>query len=113
MESSPRHHEWIKVPAGDRDVNCFVAYPEISGQASVVIAIHENRGLTDWVKSFADQLAAEGFIVITPDLLSDFSDDMSGTSDFETSDMARNAIYKLKANPVKADLIAVQKMHLD
>ncbi|MFB6317634.1 dienelactone hydrolase family protein [Saccharicrinis sp. FJH54] len=109
LDASPRHQEWIKVKSGDRDVNCFVVYPETSKKATVVIAIHENRGLTDWVRSFADQLAGKGFIVVAPDLLSDFGPSINGTSDFKTSDEARNAIYALKPDQVMNDLNAVQK----
>lgn len=109
LENSPRHNEWVKVTSGDREVNCFVAYPEIEKNATIVIAIHENRGLTDWVRSFADQLAGKGFIVIAPDLLSDFGPDIASTADFKNSDEARNGIYALKPNQVKQDLNAVQK----
>jgi carboxymethylenebutenolidase len=38
-------------------------------KAPVVIVIHENTGLTNWARSVADQLAAEGFIAIAPDLI--------------------------------------------
>ncbi|MGQ8336563.1 dienelactone hydrolase family protein [Sunxiuqinia sp. A32] len=108
LEKSPRHHEWVKVKAGEREVSCFIAFPEISGKATVVIVIHENRGLTDWVRSFADQIAQAGYIAIAPDLLSDFSEAHQKTSDFPTSDEARNAIYQLNADQVKNDLNAVQ-----
>jgi carboxymethylenebutenolidase len=36
----------------------------------VVVVIHEIFGLTDWIRAVTDQLAAEGFIAIAPDLLS-------------------------------------------
>ncbi len=108
LDNSPRHQEWVKVKAGNRNVNCFVVYPETSEKATAVIAIHENRGLTDWVRSFADQLAAEGFIVVAPDLLSDFNENMKATADFANPDDARNAIYELPPDQVKGDLNAVQ-----
>ncbi|HKJ43233.1 MAG TPA: dienelactone hydrolase family protein [Sunxiuqinia sp.] len=109
LESSPRHNEWADVSAGDREVHCFVAYPEVAGKATVAIVIHENRGLTDWVRSFCDQLAAAGYIAIAPDLLSGFSEKFDRTSEFPNSDDARNAIYELKPDQVKDDLNAVQK----
>lgn len=109
LENSPRHNEWVNVKSGEREVNCFVAYPEVSEKATVIIVIHENRGMTDWVRSFADQLAAEGYIAVAPDLLSDFSAEYRKTSDFATSDDARNAIYQLDNNVVQADLNATQQ----
>jgi carboxymethylenebutenolidase len=35
----------------------------------VVLVVHEIFGLSSWVRSVADQLAADGFIAIAPDLL--------------------------------------------
>ncbi len=71
LEASPRHGEWVTVPAamGDK-VEAWVVYPERKDPAPVVIVIHEIFGLSDWVRSVADQLAAEGFIAVAPDLLS-------------------------------------------
>lgn len=109
LEDSPRHHEWVEVKSGNRVVHSFVAYPEKSGNTLSVVVIHENRGLTDWVRSFADQLAANGYIAIAPDLLSGFSPEADRTSDFSSSDEARNAIYRLNAEQITEDLNSVQK----
>ncbi|HEX2164850.1 MAG TPA: dienelactone hydrolase family protein [Thermoanaerobaculia bacterium] len=110
LEASPRHHEWVEVPAGQgRTVRSFVAYPESSEGALAVIVLHENRGLTDWVRSFADQLAAAGYLAIAPDLLSGFSGERAHTGAFPTSDAAREAIYQLDADRVTSDLLAVEK----
>lgn len=108
LEDSPRHHEWVKVKSGDREVHCFVVFPEVSKEATVAIVIHENRGLTDWVRSFSDQLAKAGYIAVAPDLLSGFSSEYKKTSGFPSSDDARNAIYELAAEQVQNDLNAVQ-----
>ena len=71
LNSSPRHGEWVTYDAGEGDmVRAWITYPERSDQAPVVIVIHEIFGLTDWIRSVADQLAAEGFIAVAPDLLS-------------------------------------------
>ncbi len=110
LEESPRHHEWVTVSApGDRTVHSFVAYPEREESTPAVIVIHENRGLTDWVRSAADQVAAAGYIAIAPDLLSEFDSEHERTSDFESSDAARSAIYELDGEQVIADLQAVQE----
>lgn len=89
-------------------MHCFVAFPEVSEEATVAIVIHENRGLTDWVRSFSDQLAEAGYIAVAPDMLSGFSSEHRKTSDFPSSDDARNAIYELDPEQVKNDLNAVQ-----
>jgi carboxymethylenebutenolidase len=46
-----------------------VVYPERATKAPVVVVVHEIFGLSSWVRSVADQLAADGFIAIAPDLL--------------------------------------------
>lgn len=104
LEKSPRHHEWVEIPAGDQTLKAFVVYPEISEKAKTVIVIHENRGLTDWVRSFADQLAEKGFIALAPDMLSGFSEEYTQTSEFPSSDEARNAIYELESSLVTSYL---------
>jgi len=71
LESSPRHGEWVTVDAGGGDtVDLWVVYPERSDRAPVVLVVHEIFGLSDWVRAAADQLAAEGFIAVAPDLIS-------------------------------------------
>ena len=109
LENSPRHHEWAEISYDDRIVHTFVAYPEVSENALAVIVIHENRGLTDWVRSFADQMAEAGYIALAPDLLSGFSEKFQKTSDFPVSDDARSAIYELDPDQVTQDLLAVQQ----
>tara|TARA_R110000868_G_scaffold383578_7_gene650665 strand:+ start:17133 stop:17939 length:807 start_codon:yes stop_codon:yes gene_type:complete len=104
LESSPRHHEWVQIESNDRTLHTFIAYPEVSESATVVIVIHENRGLNDWARSFADQLAEKGFIAVAPDLISNTVDGFEKTTDFATSDDARSAIYGLDPDFVTEDL---------
>lgn len=108
LEDSPRHHEWIEIDADGRTIHAFASFPEREDDAPAVLVIHENRGLTDWVRSFADQVSAAGYLAIAPDLLSEFDEEHERTSDFETSDAARNAIYALNADQVTEDLHAVR-----
>lgn len=109
LEQSPRHLEWTTLDAGDgRTLHAFVEYPERHADALAVIVIHENRGLTDWVRSFADQLAEAGFIAIAPDLLSGFDAEHARTSDFASEDAAREAISRLDPERVTSDLAALQ-----
>jgi carboxymethylenebutenolidase len=107
LESSPRHHEWAAIQHGDRTVHTFVVFPSSSAKATAVIVIHENRGLTDWARGVADQLAEAGYIALAPDLLSGTAPGGGKTNDFPTSDAAREAIYALPPDQVTADLDAV------
>ncbi|MFQ5628421.1 MAG: dienelactone hydrolase family protein [bacterium] len=107
LNESPRHHEWVQIRSGDRVVHCFLVFPEVKEKVPVVLVIHENRGLNDWVRSLADQLAEAGYIAIAPDLLSGMGPDGGKTSDFPDRNAARDAIYKLTQEQVTADLHAV------
>jgi carboxymethylenebutenolidase len=107
LEKSPRHQEWAAIKSGDRTVNAFVVYPEVKGKAPVIIVIHENSGLTDWARTVADQLAANGYIAIAPDLLTGMAPAEMKAADFPGSDAARTAIRNLKPEGVTADLNAV------
>jgi carboxymethylenebutenolidase len=70
LAASPRHGEWVMIPAGASDsVRAWVVYPERSTKAPVVVVIHEIYGLSTWIRAVTDQLAADGFIAIAPDLL--------------------------------------------
>lgn len=104
---SPRHHEWAAITHGERTVHCYVVYPEVSHKALAVIVIHENRGLNDWAKSVADQLAEKGFIAIAPDFLSGMAPGGGKTSDFADENAARDGIYQIPPEQVTADLRAV------
>jgi carboxymethylenebutenolidase len=106
LENSPRHHEWVKVKHGDREVNCYVTYPEVKDKAPVVIVIHEIFGLTDWARSVTDELAEAGYIAIAPDLLSGMAPG-GGGSDELGSDAATKVIGKLPPEQITADLNAV------
>jgi carboxymethylenebutenolidase len=106
IEKSPRHLEWVKVKHGNREVNCFIAFPEVKEKATAVVVIHEIFGLTDWVRSVADQLAEAGYIAIAPDLLSGAAPGGGGTAELGSGDAVRKAISSLPPDQVTADLNA-------
>src|SRR3954452_4183984 len=70
VDKSPRHREWVTVKHDGRSVETFVAYPERSDKAPVIVVIHEIFGMTDWVENVADEFAEAGYIAVAPDLLS-------------------------------------------
>ncbi|MBI2504330.1 MAG: dienelactone hydrolase family protein [Candidatus Latescibacteria bacterium] len=106
LNQSPRHQEWVKIPSGDRQLQAFLVFPEVAERAQAVILIHENRGLTDWVRGVADRLAEAGYIALAPDLLSGTGPGGGGTDSFASQDSARQAIYRLPPAQVSADLNA-------
>ena len=74
IAASPRHSEWVKIawaPGSPDSLMAWVVYPSTSNaHTPVVVVVHEIFGLQTWVRGVADQVAADGFIAIAPDLLS-------------------------------------------
>ena len=72
IAASPRHGEWVKVawePGSSDSLMAWIVYPSTNRTKSpVVVVVHEIFGLQTWVRGVADQVAAEGFIAIAPDL---------------------------------------------
>ena len=111
LDASPRHHEFVAVPvparAGSRTVQTFVVYPEVKQKAPVIVLIHEIFGLSDWAREMADELAAAGYIVIAPDLLSGVGPNGGGSSAFADQDATMKAVSMLDPAQVTGDLQAV------
>jgi carboxymethylenebutenolidase len=108
LQSSPRHAEWAMIataPGSKDSIAAWVVYPEVKKNAPVVVVIHEIFGLTAWVRSVADQLAADGYIAIAPDLLS--MERGGATTDTLTWDAARTMIRNVTPEKMNAMVAAV------
>jgi len=105
----------VEVDNNGKNIFSRVVYPEIDTPAPVVLVLHENNWLTDRVRQMADDIAAQGYIAVAPDLLSSFSEDRTRTSDFETEDEATQALYTLDDETIMSDVQAVYTyaMNLD
>jgi carboxymethylenebutenolidase len=91
-------------------VNTLVVYPETKGKAPVIVLIHEIFGVSDWFKLQADELAAEGYIVVAPDLTSEVGPNGGGTDALFASggqDAVVKGVTTLPEAQVTADLNAV------
>jgi len=107
LGKSPRHQEWVKLKHDSREVQCFVVYPEVKDKATTIVLIHEIFGLTDWACEMADELAAEGYIVIAPDLLTGSATNGGGTEELiKSGGNVGKAIQALPPEQITADLKA-------
>ncbi len=112
LNHSPRHGELVRVDSAGSPVQTWVVYPQRKDKAPVVVVIHEIFGLTDWIRAVADQLAAEGFIALAPDLLSGHGPNGAGTEAFASRDDAVKAVSGLSRDEVIARLNAVRSYGL-
>jgi len=102
LDKSPRHGEWVNIYYdGKTFLRTWIVYPERKDRAPVVLMIHEIFGLSDWMRSVADQLAKEGFIAVAPDLISGFGPNGGGTASVSSRDSVVMLIRNL--SPEEAD----------
>jgi carboxymethylenebutenolidase len=109
LAASPRHGEWTVIRTSETDsVRAWVVFPERPERAPVVLVVHEIFGLSHWIRAVADQLAADGFIAIAPDLLTmrGIPTAADGAPDPET---ARAEIRTLRREDIHRDLQAVAR----
>ena len=100
LEAAQTHGEWVKyVGKGGDSVRAYIAFPQRKDAAPAMIVIHEIFGLSDWVRTVADDFAAKGYVAIAPDLLTR----RGGTTG---ADEARAAIRDLPPDSITADLDA-------
>ena len=65
MTENPRQN--VTFPSGGGEAHGYLALPP-SGQGPGIVLIQEWWGLDDHMADVADRLAAEGFVVLAPDL---------------------------------------------
>jgi carboxymethylenebutenolidase len=107
LAASPRHGEYVMIRTGPSDsVRAWVVYPERATKAPVVVVVHEIFGLSTWIRGVADQLAADGYIAIAPDLLTGKATPAAG-SDTLTQAVATATIRTLDMATVQRQIAAV------
>jgi carboxymethylenebutenolidase len=111
LEKSTRHGEYVdvKIPSGGVPVRTWIVYPERKEKAGVVIVIHEVFGLSDWIRSVADQLAKEGFIAVVPDLISGHGPGGGGSDSVSSRDDVVKLVRALTPEETTARLNAVRE----
>ena len=106
--ASPRHGEWVMIRTGPTDsLRSYVVYPERSSKAPVVIVVQEVYGLTPWIRSVADQLAADGYIAVAPDFLT--MKNLPDGPDSVVSPLAVAATRSLNSADVQRQIDAVAR----
>jgi carboxymethylenebutenolidase len=107
IAASPRHGEYVMIartPGGTDSLRAWVVYPQRRDRAPVVVVLHEIFGLSTWIRGVTDQLAADGFIAIAPDLLTGKYTVAAG--DTITQQQASTLIRALSPDSVQRDIAA-------
>jgi len=106
LDKSPRHQQWVQIKSEGYTLKAWVDYPDVKGRVPVVLVLHEVFGLTDSTRNTADQIAAMGYIAITPDMLSGLGPDGGGVSSFPTSRAASQVMTGMEDEVVNKNLSA-------
>src|SRR5881394_4166982 len=68
LGATTRHREWVNIGTDSTPALVFVVYPERSEKAPALLVTGMNEGSTPLLRAVADQLAAEGFVSVVPDV---------------------------------------------
>ena len=112
LASSPRKGEYINVMVDGKPMRTWVVRPAGNGKAPVVVVIMEIFGLSDWIRGVADQLAAEGFIAVAPDIVSGHGKDGGDTASLSTQQEITQAVLALPAAEITSKLKAAREFGL-
>ena len=112
LASSPRKGEYVNVMVDGKPMRTWVVHPAGTGKAPVVIVIMEIFGLSDWIRGVADQLAAEGFIAVAPDIVVGHGKDGGDTSSLSTQQEITGAVVSILPAERTAKLRAAREWAL-
>lgn len=102
LNTTTRHREWVHVPVGSTEAAAFIVYPERADKGPVVVLTSDN-GASDWIRAVGDQIAAEGFIAVVPDVATNSADSTNALNAIEA--VRRHALSLPSANGVGASLV--------
>ena len=112
LASSPRRGEFVTVDVGGMPMRTWVVRPQGNGKAPVVVVIQEIFGLSDWIRGVADQLAAEGFVAVAPDLLAGHGANGGDSSSLSNQQEMTQATLMLSPMEIAAKLKAAREYGL-
>src|SRR3984893_14217831 len=109
LNATYRHRQWVNVEAGSSSIRAFIVYPQRSNKAPVVVLSATGQGASDWIRAVADQVAAEGFIAIVPDVLSGLGPNGGDANDFSNATAVADVLERLGPREIARRTEAVRQ----
>jgi carboxymethylenebutenolidase len=109
LEKTDMCRDWVAVPVGKEIVLAFVVYPMRADKAPVVLVTAPREGTSAWVRAVGDQLAAEGFIAIAPDLLTNMGPNRGDSESFATPEAVADALRRMGPAEIARRMNAVRE----
>jgi carboxymethylenebutenolidase len=100
LNTTGRHREWVNLSLGPAIIRAFLIYPQRSDKAPVVMVTGTDQGASDWVRAAADQLAADGFVAVVPDVLSGMGPHGGDTESFPSTAAVASAIRRMSPDEI-------------
>ncbi|MGI8510181.1 MAG: dienelactone hydrolase family protein [Gemmatimonadaceae bacterium] len=108
LNASTRHGQYVMIPTSKGDsIRAWIVYPERSTKAPVIVVVHEIFGMSSWIRAVTDQVAADGFIAIAPDFLT--NQNLPGAPDSVSLQAGVAAVSKLDMSDVQNEIDAAAK----
>jgi len=106
VAQSPRKGAWVDMMASGTKLHTWISYPQGTMRAPVVLIFQPGPGMdmgepptrgggANWLRAIADQLAAEGFIGVLPDLTSGLGPNGGNFDSFKFPDDSGAALNKI------------------
>ena len=112
LAKSPRKGEFVTIMVNGAPMRTWVVRPQGQGRAPVVVVIQEIFGLSDWIRGVADQLAADGFVAVAPDLLAGRGANGGDSTSFTNQKEMMQAHFALPQPEIVAKLKAAREFGL-
>jgi len=112
LAASKRKSEYVKIDVAGMPMRAWVVQPDRRDKAPVVVVIQEIFGLSDWIRGVADQLAADGFIAVAPDLLAGRGKDGGDSTSLANQQEMTQATLGIPAAEIVAKLKAAREYGL-
>jgi carboxymethylenebutenolidase len=110
---SPRKSEWVDIPLANGKLHTRIVYPAGDDKAPIVLVLHGAGGANDWVLGVGDQLAHDGLISLTLDMVSGLGPNGGNFESFEFPDDVMKAQGRLGREGVMARIKAAREYGLE
>lgn len=104
----PPHREWVNVPVGSTGILAFVVHPVRSDKAPVVVITQKDHGATKWIRAVSEEIAADGFIAVVPEVLTGLGPNGGDSDSFASPAAAENALANLGREEIERRIEAVR-----